>query len=59
MWSADIAAERTASLTAHVWNFTRVGHLHPPLRLRRWFALHAPLRPSPMPPLSCRSAKGI
>lgn len=53
MWSADIAAERTTSLAARVWNFTRAGHLHPPLRLRRWFALHAPLHLSTMPhPLS-------
>ncbi|MEW2493762.1 hypothetical protein AB0942_09465 [Streptomyces nodosus] len=53
MWSADIAAERRTSLTARAWNFTRTGHLHPPLRLRRWFALHAPLHPSATPhPLS-------
>jgi len=53
MWTADIADERTTSLTARAWNFTRTGHLHPPLRLRRCFALHAPLRPSATPhPLS-------
>lgn len=53
MWSSDIADERTTSLTARTWNFTRSGHRHPPLRLRRWFALHAPLRLSDTPhPLS-------
>ncbi|MEV0965502.1 hypothetical protein AB0J25_23475 [Streptomyces sp. NPDC049910] len=53
MWTADIADERTTSLAARAWNFTRTGHRHPPLRLRRWFALHALLRPSDTPhPLS-------
>ncbi|MFE9468584.1 hypothetical protein ACFYNW_34035 [Streptomyces virginiae] len=53
MWNADLADERTTSLTARAWNFIRAGHLHPPLRLRRGFALHAPLRPSGAPhPLS-------
>ncbi|MEV8547060.1 hypothetical protein [Streptomyces sp. NPDC051572] len=42
MWTADMASERTTPLAARDWNFTRTGHLHP----RRWFALHAPLRPS-------------
>ncbi|WP_331732370.1 hypothetical protein OG613_47885 (plasmid) [Streptomyces sp. NBC_00015] len=44
MWTADIADERRTTLTARAWNAIRTGHLHPPLRLRRWFALHAPLR---------------
>ncbi|MFI0813530.1 hypothetical protein [Streptomyces echinatus] len=53
MWTADIADEHTTSLNARAWTFIRAGHRHPPLRLRRWFALHAPLRPSDTPhPLS-------
>ncbi|GAA2639311.1 hypothetical protein GCM10010425_49160 [Streptomyces spororaveus] len=53
MWTADIADERTTPLAARAWNFIRTGHLHPPLRLRRCFALHAPLRSSDAPhPLS-------
>lgn len=53
MWTADIADERTTVLTARAWNFIRTAHLHPPLRLRRWFALHAPLRLATTPhPLS-------
>ncbi|MFF7953605.1 hypothetical protein [Streptomyces griseorubiginosus] len=53
MWTADIADERATSLAARAWNFIRAGHRHPPLRLRRWFALHVPLRPSGTPhPLS-------
>ncbi|WP_327411296.1 hypothetical protein OG458_41920 (plasmid) [Streptomyces sp. NBC_01281] len=53
MWTADIADERTTSLAARARNFMRNGHRHPPLRLRRWFALHAPLRLSAIPhPLS-------
>ncbi|MFI8393057.1 hypothetical protein [Streptomyces sp. NPDC085540] len=52
MWTADIAEKRTTSLT-RAWNFICAGHLHPLLRLRRFFALHAPLRSSDAPhPLS-------
>lgn len=53
MWTADITDERTTSLATRAFNFIRKGHLHPPLRLRRRFALHAPLRPTAVPhPLS-------
>ncbi|MEU5437255.1 hypothetical protein AB0G73_28290 [Streptomyces sp. NPDC020719] len=44
MWSADIAGEHTVPLASRVRNLPRSLPRHPPLRLRRIFARHAPLR---------------
>jgi hypothetical protein len=43
MWSADLAEERTMPWASRTRNALRALHRHPPLRLRRWFARHAPL----------------
>ncbi|MGP3951207.1 hypothetical protein [Streptomyces sp. 7N604] len=43
MWSADLAEERTTPLAFRTWTTLRVLHMHPPLRLRRWFARRVPL----------------
>ncbi|MFI1702730.1 hypothetical protein ACH419_43510 [Streptomyces bobili] len=49
MWTADIADESSTPLTVRAWEIIRTGHLHPPLRLRRWFALCVPLSPGATP----------
>lgn len=46
-----MAAERATYLAARAWNFIRAGHRHPPLRLRRWFALQHRCVPAARPPL--------
>ncbi|MGW6202089.1 hypothetical protein ACWF9B_00315 [Streptomyces sp. NPDC055089] len=43
MWSADLAEEHTAPWPSRAWHAMCALRKHPPLRLRRWFALHAPL----------------
>ncbi|MFB6984622.1 hypothetical protein ACNPQN_32765 [Streptomyces sp. NPDC056297] len=58
MWSADLADERTMPRASRTWHTLRAARAHPPLRLRRWFALRAPL---PLPvadhPLSTAPAQ--
>ncbi|MFJ2627678.1 hypothetical protein ACIO6T_30830 [Streptomyces sp. NPDC087532] len=49
MWSADLADERTMPWVTRTWHTMRAVRIHPPLRLRRWFALRAPLRLSADP----------
>jgi hypothetical protein len=50
MWDTDPADAQAAPTAPRTWNTVRFLHLHPPLRLRRWFARHATPRCRRPPP---------